>query len=199
MGDNSILSIAIEGKKFVQYKTKYQIQRDITDICSHVLDWTRAVGAESFVTIGVLDASFKFVVDFSRAFPLMKGNTVDCGEYGFYSARSRNGTVKVGAPEVSFVSEKKIDVTFKNVVILDTVVGTGETVDAVAEDLARRGAKNVFVGALFCNVEMDGIPRSFATGRGTSYCPNEKQGFLVGYGMDYKGQFRGTDDVYVLR
>lgn len=134
--------------------------------------------------LSVLNGSFMFASD------LMKKISIDC-EISFvkvssYSGTSSNGSVKqlIGLNE---------EIKGRTVVIIEDIVDTGLTIEAVVKQLEEMEPAEIKIATLLYK------PEAYRKRIGLDYVaivvPND---FLVGYGLDYDGLGRNLPDIYVL-
>ena len=85
------------------------------------------------------------------------------------------------------------DITGKEVIIVEDIVDTGRTIDALVKILYARKAAKVRVCTLLLKPEMYNkpIPLDYVA----MEIPND---FIVGYGLDYDGLGRNYKDIYIL-
>lgn len=144
-----------------------------------------------FVVVGILDASYLMIADFVRE---CRRIHVAVNGIGFYTAKSRQGTQEVALSDVQYISGKTTPLEGRSVVLLDVVVGTGKTLQAVKRDiLLFQKAKSVFCGAVF--VADDEVVKSMLDNLAMKVPLNR---YLVGYGLDLNGRFRDFETVYDL-
>ena len=134
------------------------------------------------VFIGVLNGCFMFMAD------LMKEIDVDC-EMTFVKLASYVGTEQ---GQISQLIGVGIDLKDRDVIIVEDVVDSGNSLKYTIEALEKEGARNVSVCSLlmkpsclqheFDNIEYVGFEI-------------EKE-FVIGYGLDYNGNYRNLRDIY---
>jgi len=85
------------------------------------------------------------------------------------------------------------DVTGKEVIIVEDIVDTGRTIEALVKILTARKASMIKVCTLLLKPDMynKDIPLDYVALR----IPND---FIVGFGLDYDGLGRNYKDIYVL-
>lgn len=134
--------------------------------------------------LAVLNGSFMFASD------LMKKLTIDC-EISFVKVSSYHGTSTSGA--VKQLIGLNEDIKGRTVVIIEDIVDTGLTIEAVVKQLEELGAGEIKIATLLYKpeayrkrIELDYV---------AIMVPND---FLVGYGLDYDGLGRNLPDIYVL-
>ena len=85
------------------------------------------------------------------------------------------------------------DVTGKDVIIVEDIVDTGRTIEALVKILYDRGASTVKVCTMLLKPEM--YKKDVVLDYVGMEIPND---FIVGYGLDYDGLGRNYKDIYVL-
>jgi len=85
------------------------------------------------------------------------------------------------------------DVTGKEVIIVEDIVDTGRTIEALVKILYARKASKVKVCTLLLKPEM--YNKSIDLDYVAMEIPND---FIVGFGLDYDGLGRNYKDIYVL-
>jgi hypoxanthine phosphoribosyltransferase len=136
--------------------------------------------------IAVLNGSLIFMADLLRRIPLPL--KLDC-----LSVASYHGGTK-SAGEVVFRQVNLPDVEGRHILILDDILDSGQTLDAIRRKLAQANPRSVRVCVLLekqiqraAPIEADYI--GFKIG-------NE---FVVGYGLDYLERYRNLPCIGVLR
>ncbi|MBS3904262.1 MAG: hypoxanthine phosphoribosyltransferase [Simkania sp.] len=122
---------------------------------------------------------------------LTKKITVPCSlEYVKASSYGKNGTQR---GELTLQGVDFLDLTDKNILIIDDVFDSGHTMFSIINILKNKKPKSIKTLVLLIKQ----IPRTI------SYVPdyclftigNE---FVVGYGLDYKERYRGLEGIYTL-
>ncbi len=86
------------------------------------------------------------------------------------------------------------DVVGRDVLLLDDILDTGQTLGALVDHLKDRGAKSVRTAVLLRKMGRQVIPLE------PDYCGFEiPDAFVVGYGLDYNDEYRHLPYVGVLR
>jgi hypoxanthine phosphoribosyltransferase len=134
--------------------------------------------------LSVLNGSFMFTSD------LMKKLTIEC-EISFVKVSSYQGTSTTGA--VKQLIGMGEEVKGRTVVIIEDIVDTGLTIEAVVKQLTALEPAEIKIATLLYKpeayrgrIELDYV---------AIVVPND---FLVGYGLDYDGLGRNLPDIYVL-
>lgn len=134
------------------------------------------------VFIGVLNGCFMFMAD------LMKEIQID-SEMSFVKLSSYHGTEQGDLSQLIGVG---IDIKDRNVIVVEDVVDSGNSLKYTIDALQREGVRDVAVCTLllkpsclqydFDQIEYVGFEI-------------EKE-FVIGYGLDYNGKFRNLKDIY---
>jgi hypoxanthine phosphoribosyltransferase len=136
--------------------------------------------------VGILNGSVVFMSDLLRACaPLM------C-ETAFVRLASYSGTQSTG--EVRTILDLDIPIAGRDVIVVEDIIDTGNTLHFFLEQLQARGPASLRVAALLFKPEAlvhKDIPQDFIG----FDIPND---FVVGYGLDYNGLGRNLPDIYVL-
>ncbi len=143
-----------------------------------------AFGGEPVVMIGVLRGCVHFYSELARA---MKTPT----SMDFIQVMSYQGTESSG--EVQLVKDLSGSIGDKNVLLVEDIYDTGRTLDYLMGNLQNRQPKRLEVAALLRKRErhiMD-VPVQFVGFE----IPDQ---FVVGYGLDYDGEFRNLPGIYIL-
>ena len=134
--------------------------------------------------LAVLNGSFMFASD------LMKKLTIDC-EISFVKVASYHGTSSTGS--VKSLIGLNEDIKGRTVVIIEDIVDTGLTIEALVQQLEAMEPAEIRIATLLYKpeayrkrIELDYV---------AIVVPND---FLVGYGLDYDGWGRNLPDIYVL-
>jgi hypoxanthine phosphoribosyltransferase len=137
------------------------------------------------ILIGVLRGSFVFMADLIREIPV----PVICD---FLRMQSYEGTVPVSEPELKM--ELGISLAGKSVIIIEDIVDTGATAQAVMNLIRGEGAREVRLCSL---LRKPSAPPQ-------SVLPVDYLGFdiadqfVVGYGLDHNGRWRNLPYVGVI-
>ena len=147
----------------------YQINRDLADKCP--------------VFLGILNGSYMVLADLTRKF---KG---DC-EIGFLRTSSYEGTTSTG--EIRLDMDLDIDLSGRTVVIVEDIVDSGLTVDALSRKLNSHHPAELLIATLFLKTEVYNRELKI------DYVgQNIENKFVVGYGMDYNNLGRNLPELYV--
>jgi hypoxanthine phosphoribosyltransferase len=138
------------------------------------------------VFVGVLKGAVFFFSD------LIMHLAIPC-RIDFIGASSY-GSEQCSSGDVKIVKEIGIPVSGRPVIVVEDIVDTGLTLNRIIDGLRQRNPESIRICALIDKKER----REQAVH--VDYCGFEvKEGFLVGYGLDYNEQFRYLPDIWVLR
>jgi len=145
----------------------------------------RDYAAGNLVVIGILNGAFIFVADLVReiALPLV----IDFVRVASYGASTSS------AGEVRLIKDIEIEVGGKDVLLVEDIVDTGQTLAYLKNFLAAKNARSVKICALIDKKERR------ETEVPLDYVGFEVEaGFLVGYGLDFAELYRNDPEVYRL-
>lgn len=155
------------------------IRKRITEIADQISSDYK--GREVLI-IGVLNGSFIFCADIVRNLVNMKF------KMDFISLSSYSGMRSTKKIEV--VSKFKENVTGRDILILDDIIETGMTLDFIIKEVISKKPKSVKTCVLIdkrCTRKKD-VPVEYIC---LEMAANMGDDFVVGYGLDYNGFFRG--------
>ncbi|MDR0846743.1 MAG: hypoxanthine phosphoribosyltransferase [Lactobacillales bacterium] len=136
------------------------------------------------VLIGALKGVLPFMADLIRAIDMKL-------EFDFIQASSYAGTESTGV--VTIKKDITVDVTGRDVIVVEDIIDTGTTLDFLKGYLLEKGAKSVEIAAMLSKpdrrkVEVDVKYVGFEI-------PDK---FVVGYGMDYNEMYRNLPYIGIL-
>lgn len=141
--------------------------------------------AGGFVLVGVLKGAFMFLGDLAKACegPL----EVD------FMQTSSYGTSDSPADEVRVIKDLTADVKGRDVIIVEGIIDRGHTARKVVAHLKSKGPSSVRICTLLLrNSHSGGLKIDYVGAR-------IDEGFVVGYGMDYKENYRGLPGIYFMK
>lgn len=144
---------------------------------------------KKLVLLGVLDGSVHFIKDLSEGIALPIQRT-------FIKVSSYRGTRKSG--KLEFQLNPMIDLTGMNVLIVEDIIDTGKTMDALIKELNTRfKPRSIRTCVLLDKAEkrLDQFKHIKVDYTGF-YIPDE---FVVGYGLDYLDNYRGYRHLAILK
>lgn len=162
--------------------TEDEIEKGIDRVAAQVTD--RFHGRD-FTVVSVLKGSCIFSADLIRRIPIPL-------ELAFVSASSYGDGTTSGELEISFFPTGEIE--GRNLLLVDDILDTGQTMARLRAEFRRRGAAEVATCVFLDKpsrraVELDA---DFRVARIDDL-------FVVGYGLDFAGRYRNLPYVGVLR
>lgn len=137
------------------------------------------------VLLGVLKGAFVFMSDLARA---LDGLTL---EVDFIQAASY-GERDEPAHEALITRDLTTEIKGRHVIVVEGIVDRGRTMHAVCAHLLSKEPASLRLCTLL-------LRESHQTGTVIDYAGRRIEGgFVVGYGMDYKGRYRNLPGIYLL-
>ena len=174
--------ITIYDKTFVPFISATEIEKEVKRLSEEISD---DFSSSHLVFLIVLNGAFMFASD------LLKQCEPHC-DIAFIKLSSYEGTKSSG--KVLFESQLTVDIKDKNVIVVEDIVDTGLTIEALNNELSKLSPKSIKVCSLLFK------PNSFKGGIIPHYVgfsiPNK---FVLGYGMDYNQKGRNLKDLYQLK
>ncbi len=135
---------------------------------------------------GVLKGAFIFMADLIRHLTIpAKIDFISVSSYG--TSSSSSGAVKL-------TKEIGLDVRNKNILVVEDIVDTGLTLNYIIKHLKSLKPATVKTCAL-----LDKTGRRKVKVDLNYVCHTVRDGFLVGYGLDYAEEYRNLDGIYRLK
>jgi hypoxanthine phosphoribosyltransferase len=141
---------------------------------------------EEIVVIGVLNGSFMFFADLVREIkvPLIT-DFISASSYG--SGTTSSGTVNLEL-------DVRNSIEGKNVLIVEDIVDTGNTITYLLEVIGAKGPKDIKVASLLFK------PARKEKDVTVNYLGFEiEDHFVVGYGLDFDGRFRELPYIGIVK
>ena len=144
----------------------------------------RDYSAKDPVLVGVLKGASVFLSDLAREadFPL----EVDFVQTSSYGKR------ETPSPDITVSRELSGDISGRHVIVVDGIIDRGATVSALLEYIRAKNPASVSVCTLLLR---DGSPKGFAVDYVGVVL---EDGFVVGYGMDYRERYRNLPAIYFM-
>ena len=140
---------------------------------------------DALQVVAILKGALVFMADLLRRVPLRL--EIECLNVASY----HGGTESSG--QVDFLDQKLPDVKGRCVLLIDDILDTGRTLEAVSEKLRLMGAREVKTCVLLTK------DKERAAEVEADYSAFEiADEFVVGYGLDYDGKYRNLPYVGVL-
>lgn len=176
-------TIKINDKEFVPYLTNDELQQTIKDLAERVYEDYKE---EIPIFIGVLNGVIMFFSDFLKYY---KGNC----EIAFMQVSSYEGTESTGIVKKRMELSKNVE--NRHIVLMEDIVDTGNTLEAILEYFSRElKPKSVRTASLLFKREV--FKKDFQVDYIAKEIPNK---FVLGYGLDYDELGRNLPDLYQLK
>jgi hypoxanthine phosphoribosyltransferase len=129
------------------------------------------------VLIGILNGVFLFFADLVREISIpVKIDFIRAASYG---------SLDVSSGKITMTKDVEVPIEGQTVILVEDIVDTGVTLSYLIDHIKKRDPESVKVCALINKLERREKEVEI------DYCGFEiKEGFLVGYGLDYNEQFR---------
>jgi len=146
---------------------------------------TRDFSGSELVVVGILNGAFMFLADLIREIDLPL-------EVDFIRAASY-GTGMSSSGEIRITKGIELPISDKEILLVEDLIDTGLTLATIKENLMSRTSKSVRICTLIDKTERREVDLK------ADYVGFEiKNGFLVGYGIDYAEKYRQYREVYRL-
>ena len=144
-----------------------------------------AATADNLLVVGILNGAFIFTADLVRTITIpLEVDFIRVASYGADTTSSG---------KIRLLKDLDFPVTGKNVLLIEDIVDTGNTISWLYKHLQDRGATSIKLCTL-----IDKRQRRQQEVK-IDYCGFRiEDGFLVGYGLDHAEQFRHLPDIYSL-
>lgn len=138
------------------------------------------------VLVGILKGSIMFMAQLAKSIKI--NCTLEFMDVSSYD----DGTESSG--NVKIIKDLDTDISRKEVLIVEDIIDTGRTLDALRHSLIKRGANSVKIITLLDKPERRVI--EVKPDWSGFKIPNE---FVVGYGLDYQQKYRNLPFIGVLK
>lgn len=161
---------------------EYQIDRGIDRVARQIASSRKNIVTDTPVILGVLNGAFMFTSE------LVRKLHIECYVDFCRVSSYTSGPDLKKRPEIT--CPPKIDVTGRDVYIVEDIVDTGETVEHLKEYLAEKGAARIYVVSL---IKRESDTRSLIDYFGVEI----GEGWVYGAGMDDNELRRNYRNIYV--
>lgn len=173
--------IKIKDKTFKTFIPEAEILERVKAVADKI---NKDMAGKNPLLLAVLNGSFVFAAD------LMRFITIPC-EISFVKLASYEGTASTGQiKEVIGINE---DLHGREVIIVEDIVDTGETMKRMLETLGTREPIALHICTLLVKPSKLKFPLNIEYA--AIKIPND---FIVGYGLDYDQQGRNLRDIYTI-
>ena len=169
---------------FEQLMSEEEIEKTVSEIAAKI---NEDYSDRPLVVVGVLKGSVMFLADLYRKLEL------DECQLDFMAASSY-GSSAVSSGSVRITKDIDCNVKERDVLIVEDILDTGNTLSFIKEHLLEKGAASVRICTLFDKPDRRKKPiKADYTGKVIDDL------FIVGYGLDYSERYRNLPYVGVLR
>lgn len=174
--------LTIKDKTFVPFITADAIQHRVQELANQI---NQAYADRRPLIVVVLNGAFLFAAD------LMKQLTIPC-EITFIRVASYTATESTGQlKQILGLSEPVRD---RDLIVVEDIVDTGLTISEVCDQLRADGPASIAIATLLFK------PAALKKRIDLHYVGFEIENrFVLGYGLDYDGLGRNTQDILVLQ
>jgi hypoxanthine phosphoribosyltransferase len=146
---------------------------------------TRDYKNSRLLAVGILNGAFMFMADLVREIKCEL--EIDFVRIASYGMGTTSGSLR-------FTKDIELDTQGKDILIVEDIIDTGRTLRHLSQSFQERGANSLRFCTLVDKQERREI--EFAVDYVGFKIPT---GFLVGYGLDCREQFRHLPEVYYLQ
>ena len=176
-------SVNLNGKTFDVLLNQTEINKLISTLSEKL---NKDFKDKNPIVVAVLDGAFMFAADLVRQFNFEH-------QFRFVKLSSYKGMESVG--EITHHLDLEIDITDRNLLILEDIVDTGITLHHYLAKLRRRNPKSIEICSLLSK------PNSLQhQDLELKYCGKAiNDAFVIGYGLDWDYKGRHLPAIYQLR
>lgn len=173
--------ITIKDKSFKPFISEEKLQESIRQVALKINEDYKG---QLPIFLGVLNGSFMFFGD------LLKSIDLEC-TVSFVKLASYEGTHSTG--QVNELIGLDEDVSDKDIILVEDIVDTGNTLEKLYEILNGKNPKSIKIATLLYK------PEAYKKAHPIDYVGLEiPNAFVLGYGLDYDGLGRNLSSIYVL-
>ena len=158
-----------------------QIEQKVKELADRI---NKDYLGEELVIVGILKGAFIVISDIAKQLD------VDV-TFEFMSIQSYDGTKSTG--QIKIDKDLDIDITGKNILIVEDIFDTGLTLSHLKNLLESRNPKSIEILCMFVKKDISTEPVDIKYS-GFEIGPE----FVVGYGLDYEGKYRERPFLGVL-
>jgi len=173
--------VTVLDKKFREYLSEEKIISRIEELAQRI---NKDFKDEEVVFLGILNGAFLFAAELFKRINIKA--RISFVKLASYEGTASSGTVKelIGWNE---------DIRHKNIIIIEDIVDTGNTLERIVDELIIRKVSGIKVATLLFK------PGAYKKDIPVEYVgfeiPND---FVIGFGLDYDGYARNLPAIYTL-
>lgn len=176
------MQIQVLDKTFVPFLSSHEIQQRIQELASQI---SKDYEGKKPLFIGILNGSFMFAAD------LFKHISIPAS-ISFIKLVSYKGTSSTGTVITSIGLEE--DLSGKDVILVEDIVDTGKTMSEFIPSIQKQQPASIAICTLLQKPEALQFPLEI------NYIGfNIPDKFVVGYGLDYDGYGRNSEDIFQIK
>jgi len=169
-------------------KVRLMGQRLTADLLAEEIEMrAKAVVPGPIVMVPVLTGAILFVADLVRAMPVtMSIRPVTVSSYPGAAMASHGASIQHGIPT---------DLAGKRVILVDDILDSGQTLGLLRRMLSAQQLQSIRIVVLLTKRDVkriEEVPVEYS-------CFDIGNEFVIGYGLDYDGNYRNVPDIAVLR
>lgn len=173
--------ITVKDKQFQPYLSVEEIDKAVTKVANQINEEFKG---QKVLFIAILNGSFMFASD------LLKKVNVEC-EISFVKIASYSGTKSTGKVKKLIGLMQSLE--DRNVIIVEDIIDTGNTLDKLLPTLIAEDPKNLKLCTLLFK------PEAFKADFDIHYIGKEiPNKFILGYGLDYDELGRNLEEIYQI-
>lgn len=173
--------VKVLDKMFRELISRQEIEKRVDELAGQI---NRDMERREVVFLGILNGAFLFAAELFKRINLEA--RISFVKLASYEGTNSSGTVKelIGWNE---------DIRGKQVIIIEDIVDTGNTLERILDELLIRKVAGVMVATLLLKPDAykKDIPLDYVGFR----IPND---FVIGFGLDYDGYGRNLPSIYTL-
>lgn len=138
------------------------------------------------LVVGILKGALPFMADLMKQMPIfLEYDMMDVSSYG---------TALTSSGEVKIVKDLDVSIEGRHVIIVEDIIDTGRTLKYLQDILNRRNAASVKIATLLDK------PSGRVTDLNVDWkCFDIPDEFVVGYGLDYRENYRNLPYIGILK
>ncbi len=165
--------------------TRTQIAQRVKELADEIMRTYDQNEQPELLIVAIMTGSLIFLADLVRALPLPLRIAI------MVVSNYPGATTQAKGVQINY--DLKEDIRGKNVLVVDDILDTGQTLSAVVDVIRQRGAGSVRTCVLLD--KLLGTPKQLSPDFVGFQIPNK---FVVGYGLDYDNLYRNYPQIAVL-